>query len=90
MQGVGNKCSGESTCLPPPWLRFDSCGLSLLLVLILALRVFLQVILFSWLHKSSPGMSTAKSPKWNNFMNECKLWDEFGPQGFLLRLPLLG
>ena len=52
-------CSGESTRLPPVWPGFDSrsrchnlCGLSLLLVLVLAPRVFLRVLRFSSLHKN--------------------------------------
>ena len=49
--------SGESTSLPPMWPGLDSrslviCGLSLLLVLVLAPRVFLRVLRFSSLHKN--------------------------------------
>ena len=46
----------ESTCIPPVWPRFDSdqesCGSSLLLVLILAPRVFHRVRQFLSLHKN--------------------------------------
>ena len=49
--------SGESTRLPPMWPGFDSqtlviCGLSLLLVLVSAPRVFLWVLWFSSHHKN--------------------------------------
>ena len=46
-QGEQGWRSGDSTHLPPPSVI---CGLSLLLVLILAPRVFLRVIQFSSLH----------------------------------------
>ena len=39
----GQYCSGESACFPPLWPGCVTCGLSLLLVRILALRVFLQI-----------------------------------------------
>lgn len=42
-------CGGENACLSPPW---PTCGLSLLLTLLLAPRVFLQVLLVSLLHKN--------------------------------------
>ena len=49
--------SGENTCLPPMWPGSIPgpgviCGLSLLLVLVLAPRVFLRVLRFSSLHKN--------------------------------------
>ena len=47
--------SGESTRFPPMWPGFDSRtirGLSLLLVLVFAPRVFLRVVWLSSLHKN--------------------------------------
>ena len=61
--------SFESTCLPPMWPGFDSqfqchiCGLSLLLVLILALRGF------------SPGTPVFSSPQKLTFRNSNSIWN---------------